>query len=99
MMTKYQIVVTKLETIVHNVSRTTEAKKKHRMKRALQRMADNVRQTKVKQGNKQKLVCMHFESKLGAMVSALHRFTIGKQVHASFAAWKNGATIQKSKHN
>ena len=52
MMTKYQIVVTKLETIVHNVSRTTEAKKKHRMKRALQRMADNVRQTKVKQGNK-----------------------------------------------
>ena len=42
---------------------------------------------------------MHFESKLGAMVSALHRFTIGKQVHASFAAWKNGATIQTSKHN
>ena len=27
MMTKYQIVITKLETIVENVTRTTEAKK------------------------------------------------------------------------
>ncbi len=70
-MTKYQIVVTKLETIVHNVSRTTEVKKRHRLRRALLKMRENVEQRKVKQENKQKLVCLHFESRIAAMASAL----------------------------
>ena len=42
MMTKYQIVVTKLETTVYNITRTTEAKKGHRLRRAFLKMADNV---------------------------------------------------------
>ena len=89
MMTKYQIVVTKLETIVYNVSRTTEVKKKHRMRRAIQRMQENVVQSRIRQENKQKLVCMHFESKIGAMVSALDRFTMVKQMLAKFSTWKD----------
>ena len=52
MMTKYQIIVTKLETTVNNITRTTEARKRHRMHRALIKWADSVRQEKVKTANK-----------------------------------------------
>ena len=75
MMTKYQIVVTKLETIVSNIARTTEAKKKQRKLRAFNKLADNVRYTKLKTEHKKKLVCVHFENKLAQMVSIFDRYT------------------------
>ena len=76
MMTKYQIVVTKLETIVYNIARATEAKKRLRVKRAFNKMLDNVRLEKVRKANKQKLVLALFDNKLGAMVTALERFVL-----------------------
>ena len=70
MMTKYQIVVTKLETTVYNIARTTEAKKRLRMRRAFNKLVDNVSDEKVRLANKQKLVCLHFEHKISAMLAA-----------------------------
>ena len=52
MTTKYQIIVTKLETIMHNISRTTEAKKKQRMRRVIQKFAENSEQIRLKKENK-----------------------------------------------
>jgi len=52
MMTKYQIVVTKLETTVFNIARITEAKKRLRMRRALRKLAENVRLEKHRIANK-----------------------------------------------
>jgi len=75
MMTKYQIVVTKLETTVFNIARITEAKKRLRMRRALRKLAENVRLEKHRIANKQKLVYLHFENKLALMVAALERYT------------------------
>ena len=43
MMTKYQIVFTKLETAVRNVIRTTDVKQKNRVKRAFAKFIENVR--------------------------------------------------------
>ena len=52
MTTKYQIIVTKLETIMHNISRTTEAKKRQRMRRVIQKFAENSEQIRLKKENK-----------------------------------------------
>lgn len=95
MMTKYQIVVTKLETTVSNILRLTEAKKKMRQKRALRKLADNVRFEKLKQANKRKLVYLHFESRLASMVAALERYTLQKNVLGKFTQWKNHTLLKK----
>ncbi len=71
MNTKYRIVVTKLETWVQNIARTTEAKKRHRVKRAFVRMQQNVQVSKIKKEQKTRLVCLHFENKIGVMVAAI----------------------------
>jgi len=42
MMTKYQIVFTKLEVTVYNIIRTTEFKKKNRIKKAFLKFRENV---------------------------------------------------------
>jgi len=76
MMTKYQNVYTRLESMVWNIARTTEAKKRLRMRQAFLRMADNIRLGKLKVANKRKLVFTLFENKLASMFSALERFTI-----------------------
>ena len=52
MTTKYQIIVTKLETIMHNISRTTEAKKRQRMRRVIHKFAENSEQIRLKKENK-----------------------------------------------
>ena len=88
MMTKYQNVYTRLETLVWNIARSTEAKKKLRLQQAFGRMNDNVRINKAKKLNKQKLVYTLFESKLGAMVASLERFTKQKRLHSGFSHWK-----------
>ena len=41
MMTKYQIVFTKLETSVRNIIRTTETKQVNRLKRAFRKFKEN----------------------------------------------------------
>ena len=76
MTTKYQIIVTKLETIVHNITRTTEAKKRLRMRRAIHKFAENAEQNRMKKANKQRLVYLHFENKISSMVAAFERFTM-----------------------
>ena len=93
MMTKYQIIVTKLETTVNNITRTTEARKILRQKRALLKLADHVRQTKQKTANKQKLVYMHFENKIAAMTAAFERYTVLKSMHGSFSQWRKATTL------
>ena len=96
MMTKYQIVVVKLETIVHNISKSTEDKKKQRIKRAFCRFADNVRREKERRDNKQKLVCLLWENKLGAMCSALERYTVQHKLHGSFALLKAHGEVARN---
>ena len=93
MMTKYQIIVTKLETTVNNITRTTEARKLLRQKRALLKWADHIRQTKHKTANKQKLVYLHFENKLAAMTAAFERYTVLKSMHGSFSQWRKATLL------
>ena len=93
MMTKYQIIVTKLETTVNNISRTSEARKILRQKRALDKWASWNRQMKQKTGDKRKLVYMHFQNKLAAMTAALERYTVLKSMHGRFAQWKKAALL------
>lgn len=93
-MTKYQIVVTKLETTVYNIARTTEAKKRLRVRRAFTKLADNVVDEKVRLANKHKLVYLHFEHKLSAMLAAFQRYTKVKQLQGSFSVWRNKTTIE-----
>ena len=88
MMTKYQIIVTKLETTVNNITRTTEARKRYRQHRALLKWADSVKQEKQKNANKQKLVYLHFETRLAAMTATFERYTVLKSLHGSFSIWK-----------
>ena len=85
MMTKYQIIVTKLETTVNNISRTSEARKILRKKRALDKWASWNLQMKKKTGDKRKLVYMHFQNKLASMTAALERYTVLKSLHGRFA--------------
>ena len=93
MMTKYQIIVTKLETTVNNISRTTEERKLLRQKRALLKWADHLRQIKQKTANKQKLVYLHFENKLAAMTAAFERFTVLKSMHGGFSQWRKATLL------
>ena len=93
MMTKYQIIVTKLETTVNNITRTSEARKLLRKKRALAKWAAHVRQTKQKTADKQKLVYLHFENKLAAMSAAFERYTVLKSMHGSFSKWRKAALL------
>ena len=93
MMTKYQIVVTKLETTVYNIARSTEAKKKNRLKRAFLKMAENVRKANIQKANKQKLVYVHFENKLTAMFNAFERYTLLRKLHCKFSTWKSSALV------
>ena len=95
MMTKYQNVYTRLETLVWNIARTTEAKKQLRIQQAFRRMADNVRLNKVKLANKQKLVFTLFQNKLGQMVSTLERFTMQKRLQSSFSQWKSVHSVNQ----
>jgi len=98
MMTKYQIVVTKLETSVKNIVRLTEAKKRMRQSRALRKLADNVRFEKLKLANKRKLVYLHFESKVALMAAALERYTVQKNIFCKFAHWKSHVLLTKQVH-
>ena len=46
MMTKYQIVYTKLETTMYNIIRTTDTKRDNRIKRAFDKLLVNARNEK-----------------------------------------------------
>ena len=85
MMTKYQIIVTKLETTVNNISRTSEARKILRKKRAFDKWTSWNRVMRQKTADKRKLVYMHFQNKLAAMAAAVERYTVLKSMHGCFA--------------
>ena len=93
MMTKYQIVVTKLETTVYNIARATEAKKELRLQRFFSKMADHARIQRQKVANKKRLVCLLFETKLTGMVCAFEKCTVQRNIHSSFARWRNAAFV------
>lgn len=93
MMIKYQIVVTKLQTTVFNIARTTEAKKVLRLKRAFNRFVDHARQTSERKEKKKKLVYLLFETKLATMLSALERYTVQRKLHSRFAQWKASVLV------
>ena len=94
MMTKYQIVYTKLETTLFSIIRTTDARKKARVARAFNKMVHNAKQLKVKRENREKLVVVHFENKLNAFASAVTRYNLYKQVQSRFSKWKNSSLTQ-----
>ena len=64
MMTKYQIVFTKLETSVRNIIRTTEAKQRNRLKRAFRSFVTNMKFQRQVLEKKKVLVYLTFEQKL-----------------------------------
>ena len=91
MMTKYQIVYTKLETTLYNIVRTTEVKQQQRKRRALQKLARNVSQINIKKENRKKLVCVHIENRLSSFTLVMTRYLLFKEVHGMFSRWKVNA--------
>lgn len=87
MMTKYQIVFTKLEVTVCNIIRTTEFKKKNRIKKAFFKFLENSQLEKERYKQKCELVCITFESKLKAMVACFSKFESKRKLAIMFQIW------------
>ena len=95
MMTKYQIVVTKLQTTVWNIARTTEARKKLRVSVAFKKMAEAVKIDRQRREAKQRLVGVLFETKLARMLSVIQRYSMHKMLTGRITRWKNFVEMAK----
>jgi len=95
MMTKYQIVYTKLETTMYNIIRTTDTKKENRIRRAFDKMMLNARNEKQRKEERTVLAVHRFENSLSSMVSALDLFVMRRSLSSRFAVWRKQAESAK----
>jgi hypothetical protein len=77
MMTKYQLVFVKLETLMHKILMNIEARKRLRIKKGFLAFRTNAmgkRIEKERKNNKERLVIASFEMRIGAMMRVIERY-------------------------
>eukprot|EP00347_Sterkiella_histriomuscorum_P017905 403347531 len=91
MMTKYQLVFVKLETLMHKILQNIDARKKMRIKKAFQAFRFNSqgqRQQEKKLQQKKRLVLLKFQNTLTNFCEAMQRYTNRAHVQAAFREMK-----------